>query len=103
MRTFLAMAVFLLLLAHAGSARTPTNPEQRMTGNYESAQSEAQKSQAIRDELHKKLKEAGFTEIEMIPSQMLVRAKDQRGNPVTLVIDLDGAQKGRVGNGSDDQ
>jgi hypothetical protein len=99
------MAALSLFLAHAAAAQTPNNPEQRVTGNYEASQSEAQNSQAIRDELHKKLEDAGFTEIEMVPSRFLVRAKDQNGHPVMLVINLDSGddQEGTVGEGSNNQ
>ena len=42
-------------------------------------------SQKLRDDLTK----AGFTNITIMPSSFLVRAKDSQGNPVMMVINPD--------------
>ena len=49
------------------------------------AQAPAHISQRLRDDLTK----AGFTDITIMPSSFLVRAKDSQGNPVMMVINPD--------------
>lgn len=39
--------------------------------------------------LHDDLAKAGFTDIRIMPSSFLVRAKDSQGNPVMMVINPD--------------
>ena len=46
-------------------------------------------SQRLRDDLAK----AGFTDITIMPSSFLVRAKDSQGNPVMMVINPDVSPK----------
>jgi hypothetical protein len=48
-------------------------------------QTPAHLSQKLRDDLTK----AGFTDITIMPSSFLVRAKDSQGNPVMMVINPD--------------
>jgi hypothetical protein len=43
----------------------------------------------IENELRTRLARAGFTDIEMIPTSFLVRAKDAAGNSVMLVLSPD--------------
>jgi hypothetical protein len=50
-----------------------------------SAQAPGRLSQRLRDDLAK----AGFTDIAIMPSSFLVRAKDSQGNPVMMVINPD--------------
>jgi hypothetical protein len=50
-----------------------------------SAQAPTHLSQKLRDDLGK----AGFTDITIMPSSFLVRAKDAQGNPVMMVINPD--------------
>jgi hypothetical protein len=54
-------------------------------------QKDAQSIQAIEDGLRMRLAHAGFTDIEMIPTSFLVRAKDANGNAVMLVLSPDSA------------
>ena len=49
------------------------------------AQAPARISQKLRDDLTK----AGFTDIAIMPSSFIVRAKDSQGNPVMMVINPD--------------
>jgi hypothetical protein len=43
----------------------------------------------IRTQIQKNLQSAGFTNIQVLPSSFLVRAKDQDGNPVMMVVNPD--------------
>jgi len=43
----------------------------------------------ISAKLQKSLQDAGFTDIHIMPSSFLVRAKDRDGNPVMMVINPD--------------
>ena len=62
------------------SGRIDNRPERRAN-----AQSPAHISQRLRNDLSK----AGFTDIKIMPSSFLVRAKDSEGNPVMMVINPD--------------
>ena len=46
-------------------------------------------AQAIQQQVQNNLRQAGFTDIQIMPSSFLVRAKDSAGNPVMMVINPD--------------
>jgi hypothetical protein len=43
----------------------------------------------VRQQVQKNLQDAGFSDINIMPSSFLVRAKDKSGNPVMMVINPD--------------
>jgi len=49
------------------------------------AQAPARINQKLRDDLTK----AGFTDIAIMPSSFIVRARDSQGNPVMMIINAD--------------
>ncbi len=72
------------LLAGA-SAQTPsTKPAEQNKGSPQ-----VQSQQNIQQKVRKNLQQAGFTDIQLMPSSFLVRAKDKDGNPVMMVINPD--------------
>ncbi len=46
-------------------------------------------SQSVQQKVRQNLEQAGFTDIQLMPSSFLVRAKDRDGNPVMMVINPD--------------
>jgi hypothetical protein len=54
-----------------------------------SAQNTGSGLQSIQQQLRQNLQRAGFTDIQVMPSSFLVRAKDPGGNPVMMVINPD--------------
>jgi hypothetical protein len=52
-------------------------------------QSSPQNQTTIRQQVQKNLQDAGFSDINIMPSSFLVRAKDKSGNPVMMVINPD--------------
>jgi len=46
-------------------------------------------TQSIQAQVQNNLQQAGFTDIQIMPSSFLVRAKDKAGNPVMMVISPD--------------
>ena len=78
-----ARTLFVLLLGSgfAGSALAAMDSAQNNTDT----QAPAHLSQKLRDDLTK----AGFTDITVMPSSFLVRAKDSQGNSVMMVINPD--------------
>ena len=94
------MAAFMLapLLLLAGPALAQnTNSSTQPPANTPSTQSQANKSsqanqkspQMVRQQVQKNLQQAGFSDIQIMPSSFLVRAKDKDGNPVMMVINPD--------------
>jgi hypothetical protein len=75
-----ARTLFVLLLGcgFGGSALAAMDSAQ----NSADVQAPAHMSQKLHDDLTK----AGFTDITIVPSSFLVRAKDSQGNPVMMVI-----------------
>ncbi len=65
-------------LAAMDSAQTPVDP-----------QAPAHLNQKLRDDLTK----AGFTDITIMPSSFVVRAKDSQGKPVMMVVNPDSLTK----------
>jgi hypothetical protein len=78
-----ARTLFVLLLGSgfAGSALAAMDSAQ----NSADSQAPAHLSQKLHDDLSR----AGFTDITIMPSSFLVRAKDSQGNPVMMVINPD--------------
>jgi outer membrane receptor protein involved in Fe transport len=75
-------------------AQQPTAPQQKTQQTpaqttQQSQQNPAQNAQQIQAKVRQNLEQAGFTDIHMMPSSFLVRAKDKDGNPVMMVINPD--------------
>jgi hypothetical protein len=77
-----ARTLFVLLLGSgfAGSALAAMDSAQTTD-----TQAPAHMSQKLRDDLTK----AGFTDINIMPASLLVRAKDSQGNSVMMLINAD--------------
>ena len=79
--------VLVLGCGFAGSALAAMDSAGSTSGQNvpPGAQTPSHVSQRLRDDLTK----AGFTDITIVPSSFLVRAKDSQGNPVLMVINPD--------------
>ncbi len=89
--TALSKTLCALLLAGgfdgsaAAATTTPAAGSATDQNAAPNAKAPAHISQRLRDDLSK----AGFTNITIMPSSFLVRAKDSQGNPVMMVINPD--------------
>jgi hypothetical protein len=85
MRSFaFAFTIAVPLLTTAALAQTPptsTPSEQSANSGQKQANQEA-----VRQQVRKNLQQAGFTDIKLVPSSFLVRAKDKQGNQVMMFI-----------------
>jgi hypothetical protein len=81
MRALALLTAFPLMMtpALAQDAARSGNPPQSSSGD----------AQAIQQQVQSNLQQAGFTDIQIMPSSFLVRAKDRAGNPVIMVINPD--------------
>ena len=81
------VCVLVLGCGFAGSALAAMDSAGSTSGQNTTpnAQAPARISQRLRDDLTK----AGFTDIAIMPSSFLVRAKNSQGNPVMMVINPD--------------
>ncbi len=80
----------LLTCGFAGSAMAATmNPAPGGTAGDQNAAPAAQAPTHISQRLRDDLTKAGFSDITIMPSSFLVRAKDSQGNPVMMVINPD--------------
>lgn len=94
LRKFIIPAAFAFaiatpaLAATAGSSTSGSRTQD--SGAQQSTQQENTTGQAttpmIAQKLRSSLSQAGFTDIHVMPQSFLVRAKDQDGNPVMMVI-----------------
>ena len=71
MRTMALLAVFPLVIMTPALAQ---DQPAKSNGN----------AQAIQQQVQNNLRQAGFTDIQIMPSSFLVRAKDSAGNPVMM-------------------
>jgi hypothetical protein len=85
MRRILISALTPLILAIPASAQN-LPPNQNAAPDAAQNQNAAESPQTIQESLRSDLGRAGFTDIQLVPSSFLVRAKDPDGNPVTLVL-----------------
>lgn len=86
MRKLAVLAVLPVLVAVPGVTLAQTaTPNQPQNQNVQQPQA----TQQIQQKVQKNLQDAGFTDIQIMPSSFLVRAKDKDGNPVMMVINPD--------------
>jgi hypothetical protein len=83
MRLPIAATTATLLVAQAALAQNPSSDRTQVAG-AEPDQSTAQAQQA---KLERTLGGAGFTDIEIMPTAFLVRAKNAEGKRVIMVVD----------------
>jgi hypothetical protein len=72
--------------ANAGRSATAPNSS---TGSGGQDQTGAAANEPLRQQVRDNLAKAGFTDIRVMPTSFMVRAKDQSGNPVMMVINPD--------------
>jgi hypothetical protein len=82
MRTLTLVAALPFVLITTALAQNAAPNQQQVPQN-------AQNPQMIQQQVRDNLEEAGFTDIHIMPSSFLVRAKDRAGNPVMMVINPD--------------
>ncbi len=89
--TALSKTLCALLLAggFAGSAAAATTTPAAGSATDQNAAPNAKAPAHISQRLRDDLSKAGFTNITIMPSSFLVRAKDSQGNPVMMVINPD--------------
>jgi hypothetical protein len=97
MRVALITSAAALLIATGAVAQAPpqSGASQISPGTSSTSQGagpgtmQNQKQPTIRSQIQQNLQSAGFTDIRIMPSSFLVRAKDRDGNPVMMVINPD--------------
>jgi hypothetical protein len=97
MRVALITSAAALLLATGAVAQAPSQSgtSQISPGTSSTNQGAGQGTMrnqgeaSIRSQIQQNLQSAGFTDIRIMPSSFLVRAKDRDGNPVMMVINPD--------------
>ena len=83
MRFPIAAITATLLLAHTAFAQNPPSDGNQAAG----PEDEPNTTQVQQSRIERILQGAGFTDIEMMPTTFLVRAKNQDGKPVLMVVD----------------
>jgi len=98
MKTLLAAASALILSAGLASAATTNSTTSGQTqANAATTSNQTQANAAtpsgptakMRQKLEESLTKAGFTDIKIMPESFLIRAKDQNGNPMMMVVNPD--------------
>ena len=90
MRTFVTTAAILgLALAPAMAQTTATHPADTAATSGATTPATPMAPGAMQDALKHDLSQAGFTDIQVMPSSFLVRAKDKAGHPIMMVINPD--------------
>jgi hypothetical protein len=82
-------AIFLSCGVAGPAAAAAMNSTQPGTVGGQDAAPNAQAPSHISQRLRDDLTKAGFTDITIMPSSFLVRAKDSQGNPVMMVVNPD--------------
>jgi hypothetical protein len=98
MKTLLAAASALILSAGLASAATTNSTAGGQSqANAATTSNQTQANAAtpsgptakMRQQLEESLAKAGFTDIKIMPESFLIRAKDQNGNPMMMVVNPD--------------
>ena len=87
MKPLIAAASIGLLALGTASAGAATTAAPNQTNS--SAQQSTQASIDMQQQVQTNLTKAGFTDVKVMPESFIVRAKDQKGNPVMMVINPD--------------
>ena len=85
----ITLSALVLSCAFAGAAAAATTTPTPGTATDQNAAPNAQAPTHIIQRLRADLGKAGFTDITVMPSSFMVRAKDSQGNPVMMVINPD--------------
>ncbi|HEY7296568.1 MAG TPA: hypothetical protein VH684_01420 [Xanthobacteraceae bacterium] len=88
MRALFLSAALPLALTASAFAQQPGGTQQQRSGQQAQQQNPAQQGQ-LQAKIRQNLASAGFTDIRMMPSSFMVRAKDRDGNPVMMIINPD--------------
>jgi hypothetical protein len=83
MRLPIAATTVTLLLAQATFAQNPPSDSNQAAG----AEPQQNTTQAQQAKVERTLKGAGFTDLEIMPTAFLVRAKNPEGKRVIMVVD----------------
>ncbi len=95
MRTFLIAAASLLVCFPALAQNVTNSPPQQDAQTAAPQDQGAQPDQGqsataeIAQQIKSNLEQAGFKNIKLVPSAFIVRAEDQNGNPVVMVVNPD--------------
>lgn len=88
MRTAFVIVAATLMATSAASAQSANSSSTAPSGSG-SQQSSMQNQAPIGTKIQSNMQAAGFTNVQVMPSSFLVRAKDQDGNPVMMVVNPD--------------
>ena len=114
MKIHIATAAGAILLATAMAASAQTGSSTVNTGRSATApnsasppsaqnQPNAAANEPLRQQVRDNLAKAGFTDIRIMPTSFMVRAKDQSGNPVMMVINPDSFTEVTAVSGNNNQ
>ena len=84
--TFVSLAWIVPALAQDAPRGQAAAPNAAQNQDQDLNETPSDSVQSLQQSVQARLARAGFTEIEMIPTSFLVRAKDPDGHPVTLML-----------------
>ena len=85
----LATGTALLLCTTAAVAQINAPNTSTAAPSANSANNSTNTTTPLRDNIRGMLQKSGFTDISMLPSSFIIRAKDQQGNPVVMSVSPD--------------
>ncbi len=90
-RSILTAGAVLLLCGTAAIAETntPNTPPTPPTANSPALNPDSAAAGALRGHIHDMLQQSGFSDIRVMASSFMIRAKDKDGNPVVMSVSPD--------------
>jgi hypothetical protein len=85
----LAIAAAMASIVVSGGASAQNGSGTPQAGGQNQMHQMNQNGQSVRQTLQKHLQDAGFSDVQMIPTSFLIRAKDNQGQPVSMVVTPD--------------
>lgn len=89
--------------AMQNQAAVAPSPDQQSQSAQAAQQQVKEPAQLVEDALRTQLSRAGFTDIELLPTSFLIRAKNADGNAVMLVLSTDSAKGIQMAPQGDDE
>ena len=87
--SLLATGTALLMCTTAAIAQTNAPNTSTAAPSTHAASDSTNTATPLRDNIRGMLQKSGFSDIKMLPSSFMIRAKDQQGNPVVMSVSPD--------------
>src|SRR5579884_129856 len=89
LQLFIPLALSLAFAPGAWAAGDVSLSPPAVAGDEIDPDAQAAQAAQVLAELHKRLEQAGFKDVQIVPQALVLSAKDDKGNPTLLLVDTE--------------